>query len=72
LENEIGNVWTRGEVFKAMRQDWESETMTKWRAFKVLMVCRATNIARHSVVKDEAEKGALLEYLIERLEMKKE
>jgi hypothetical protein len=36
------------------------------------MVCRATNIVRHSVVKDEADKGALLEYLIERLEMKKE
>jgi hypothetical protein len=46
--------------------------MTKWRAFKVLMVCRVTNIARHSVVKDEADKGALLEYLIERLGMKKE
>jgi hypothetical protein len=55
-----------------MRHDWESETMTKWRAFKVLMVCRATNIVRHSVVKDEADKGALLEYLIERLGMKKE
>jgi hypothetical protein len=66
------NLKTRGEVFKAMRQDWESETMTKRRAFKVLMVCRATNIARHSVVKDEADKGALLEYLIEMLGIKKE
>jgi hypothetical protein len=55
-----------------MRQDWESETMTKWRAFKVLMVFRTTNIARHSVVKYEADKGALLGYLIERLGMKKE
>jgi hypothetical protein len=55
-----------------MMQDWESETMTKWRAFKVLMVCRATNIARHSVVKHEADKGALLENLIERLGMIKE
>jgi predicted phosphatase len=46
--------------------------MTKWRAFKVLMVCRATNIARYSVIKDEAYKGALLKYLIERLGVKKE
>jgi hypothetical protein len=36
------------------------------------MVCRATNITRHSVVKDEADKKALLEYLIQRLGMKKE
>lgn len=37
-----------------------------------LMVSRAFKIARHSIVKEEADRGTLLENRVERLGIKKE
>jgi hypothetical protein len=59
------------ELF-TMRQGWESNKVTKLRLGRDLIVRRAFIITKHSDVKEEADKGMLLENFIEILKMKKE
>jgi len=45
--------------------------MRKFQLPKVLLVRKASNMAKHSVVKEEADRETLLESLIEKLGIKK-
>jgi hypothetical protein len=55
-----GREWKKSEE-RLRRLEKESETMRKLLGGRVEMVDRASKIAKHSVVKDEAEGGRLLD-----------
>jgi len=50
-----------------MRHDWESEQMKNLPSTYNFNGKKASNIAKHSVIKEDADKGTLLENLINRL-----